>query len=99
MTVSQDVIKMPKTSITVPVSLDDTNIVIVGCGKFSKCCDLGRLVKLREPYVYAAAMNPKGAAKYVNLFTMDYFMPVSRLYNVTVATCKNCVARHAQKQK
>lgn len=99
MIISQDVIEMPKANVTIPVSLDDENVVMVECAKYSKSCDLGRLVQLREPYVYAAAMNPKWAAKYVNLFTMDYFMPVSRLYNVTVATCKNCVARHAQKQK
>lgn len=98
MIISQDVIEMPKANITIPVSLDDGNVVIVECAKYSKICDLGRFVQSRGPYVYAG-VNKKDSAKRVSLFTNDHFVSVPRLYCLAVATCKNCVARHAQKQK
>ena len=100
MIISQDVIEMPKANVTIPVSLDDGNVVIVECAKYSKSCELGRMVQAHKSGLCAGVSNKSGVAKHVDLIATDGKMSAFRLYNLTIATCKNCVARRvARKQK
>ena len=99
MMISHEVIEMPKANITIPVSLDDGNVVMVECGKFSKRCDLSKFCASRAAALTCGVSGKSGAPKQIAVFSPGWKISGTTIYNHVVAICKICAQNREQKQK